>query len=64
MQPGLAWNESGYAYRPDCGNDVMTMVAANDWTKCVIDRPMAVQSGTTFAMTPVRRSSSPQPSLC
>jgi CubicO group peptidase (beta-lactamase class C family) len=48
MQSGLAWKESGYAYEPGSGNDVMAMLAANDWAKYVIDRPMAVQPGTTF----------------
>jgi len=48
MQSGLAWNESGYAYRPGSGNDVMTMLSTNDWAKYVIDRPMATQPGTTF----------------
>ena len=48
MQSGLAWKESGYAYRPGSGNDVMAMVATRDWTKYVIDRPMAAKPGTTF----------------
>jgi CubicO group peptidase (beta-lactamase class C family) len=48
MQSGLAWRESGYAYEPGSGNDVMTMVATSSWTNYVIDRPMAAQPGTTF----------------
>jgi CubicO group peptidase (beta-lactamase class C family) len=49
MQSGLAWKESGYAYEAGSGNDVMAMLATNDWTKYVIDRPMAALPGTTFA---------------
>jgi CubicO group peptidase (beta-lactamase class C family) len=48
MQSGLAWRESGYAYRPGSGNDVMAMLAATNWTKYVVDRPMAEQPGKTF----------------
>ena len=48
MQSGLAWKESGYAYEPGSGNDVMAMFATKNWTKYVIDRPMAAQPGTTF----------------
>jgi CubicO group peptidase (beta-lactamase class C family) len=48
MQSGLAWKESGYAYTPGSGNDVMRMFATKNWTKYVIDRPMAAQPGTTF----------------
>ncbi len=49
MQSGLAWRESGYAYTPGSGNDVMTMFTTKSWTNYVIDRPMATQPGTTFA---------------
>ena len=49
MQSGLAWKESGYAYTPGSGNDVMTMFTTKSWTNYVIDRPMAAQPGTTFA---------------
>jgi CubicO group peptidase (beta-lactamase class C family) len=48
MQSGLAWRESGYAYEPGSGNDVMAMLKATNWTKYVVDRPMAEQPGTTF----------------
>jgi CubicO group peptidase (beta-lactamase class C family) len=48
MQSGVAWKESGYAYEPGSGNDVMAMLATNNWTKYVVDRPMAEQPGTTF----------------
>jgi CubicO group peptidase (beta-lactamase class C family) len=48
MQSGLAWRESGYAYEPGSGNDVMAMSATRDWAGYVIDRPMAAQPGTTF----------------
>src|SRR5262249_1418034 len=48
MQSGLAWRESGYAYTPGSGNDVMAMLATKDWAKYVIDRPMAARPGTTF----------------
>jgi CubicO group peptidase (beta-lactamase class C family) len=48
MQSGLAWRESGYAYTPGSGNDVMTMLRTRSWTNYVIDRPMATQPGTTF----------------
>ncbi len=48
MQSGLAWRESGYAYTPGSGNDVMTMFTTKSWTNYVIDRPMAAQPGTAF----------------
>jgi CubicO group peptidase (beta-lactamase class C family) len=48
MQSGLAWRESGYAYTPDSGNDVIAMLRSKSWTNYVIDRPMATQPGTTF----------------
>jgi CubicO group peptidase (beta-lactamase class C family) len=48
MQSGLAWKESGYAYEPGSGNDVIAMLATNNWTKYVTDRPMADRPGTTF----------------
>jgi CubicO group peptidase (beta-lactamase class C family) len=48
MQSGLAWRESGYAYEPGSGNDVVKMFATRDWMKYVIDRPMAADPGTTF----------------
>lgn len=48
MQSGLAWKESGYAYTPGSGNDVMKMLATGNWTKYTVDRPMASQPGTTF----------------
>jgi len=48
MQSGLAWKESGYAYEPGSGNDVVAMLAADNWTKYVVDRPMAATPGTTF----------------
>jgi CubicO group peptidase (beta-lactamase class C family) len=33
MQSGLAWKESGYAYTPGSGNDVVKMLATGDWSK-------------------------------
>jgi CubicO group peptidase (beta-lactamase class C family) len=48
MQSGLAWKETGYAYVPGSGNDVMAMLATNNWTKYTVDRPMASEPGTTF----------------
>ena len=48
MQSGLAWREWGFAYAPGSGNDVAAMVATEDWSRYVIDRPMAAQPGTTF----------------
>jgi CubicO group peptidase (beta-lactamase class C family) len=48
MQSGLAWRESGYAYTPGSGNDVIAMIQTDDWSGYVIDRPMARQPGTTF----------------
>ena len=48
MQSGLDWKESGHAYERGSGSDVMAMFATNDWSKYVIDRPMADQPGTTF----------------
>jgi CubicO group peptidase (beta-lactamase class C family) len=48
MQSGLAWKETGYAYKPGSGSDVIAMLAANNWTKYTVDRPMASPPGTTF----------------
>jgi CubicO group peptidase (beta-lactamase class C family) len=48
MQSGLAWKETGYAYTPGSGNDVIAMLATNNWTKYTVDRPMASQPGTRF----------------
>jgi len=48
MQSGLAWKESGYAYAPGSGNDVMAMLETGDWAAYVIDRPMATRPGTSF----------------
>jgi len=48
MQSGLAWRESGYAYEPGSGNDVMAMLGTSSWTNYVIDGPMATQPGTIF----------------
>ena len=48
MQSGLAWKESGYAYEPGSGNDVMAMFETGDWSRYVIDRPMATRPGTSF----------------
>jgi CubicO group peptidase (beta-lactamase class C family) len=48
MQSGLAWKESGYAYEPGGGNDVMAMFETGDWARYVIDRPMAARPGTSF----------------
>ena len=49
MTAGLAWNESGYAYQPGTGNDLVTMFETGpDWTQYVLDRPMAQDPGTTF----------------
>jgi CubicO group peptidase (beta-lactamase class C family) len=48
MQSGLAWKESGYAYEPGSGNDVMAMFETGDWSAYVIDRPMATRPGTSF----------------
>jgi CubicO group peptidase (beta-lactamase class C family) len=49
MQSGLAWHESGYAYEPGSGNDVMKMFETGDWMAYVLDRPMAARPGTRFA---------------
>jgi len=49
MQSGLAWKETGYAYTPGSGNDVVKMFATRNWTNYIVDRPMAVQPGTRFA---------------
>jgi len=49
MQSGLAWKESGYAYTPGSGNDVVAMFRTRSWTSYVIDRPMAARPGTTFS---------------
>jgi len=48
MQAGFAWRESGYAYEPGSGNDVIAMLGSRNWTKYVVDRPMAARPGTTF----------------
>jgi CubicO group peptidase (beta-lactamase class C family) len=49
MRSGLAWRETGYPYEPGSGNDVMAMLATDNWTEYVSNRPMADQPGTTFA---------------
>src|SRR5262249_45005250 len=46
MQSGIAWRESGYAYMPGSGNDVVAMLASTNWTKYVVDRPVATRPGT------------------
>ena len=46
MQSGLAWKESGYAYEPGSGNDVMAMFESGDWSGYVINRPMAARPVT------------------
>jgi CubicO group peptidase (beta-lactamase class C family) len=48
MQSGLAWKESGYAYEPGSGNDVMAMLETGDWSRYVLERPMATRPGTSF----------------
>jgi len=49
MRSGLAWRETGYAYTPGSGNSVVAMLRAPNWTRYVVDRPMATQPGTRFA---------------
>ena len=48
MRAGIAWTESGRAYAPGSGNDVVAMLGTDDWARFVLDRPMAAQPGTTF----------------
>jgi CubicO group peptidase (beta-lactamase class C family) len=48
MQSGLHWTESGHAYAPGSGNDVIGMLRTADWGRFVIDRPMARRPGTSF----------------
>ena len=49
MRAGLAWRETGYAYAPGSGNSVMAMLRTANWTRYVVDRPMAAEPGTRFA---------------
>jgi CubicO group peptidase (beta-lactamase class C family) len=49
MRSGLAWRETGHAYAPGSGNSVMAMLRTANWTRYVVDRPMAAQPGTRFA---------------
>ena len=48
MESGLAWKESGYAYEPGSGNDVIAMLGTGDWSEYVSDKPMATRPGTSF----------------
>jgi len=48
MRSGLAWRETGYAYAPGSGNSVVAMLGAPNWTRYVVDRPMATDPGTRF----------------
>jgi CubicO group peptidase (beta-lactamase class C family) len=48
MRSGLAWRETGYAYAPGSGNSVVAMLRAPNWTRYVVDRPMADRPGTRF----------------
>ena len=49
MRSGIAWREWGVPYTAASGNDVVGMLATNDWLRYVIDRPMAAQPGTVFS---------------
>ena len=49
MRSGLAWHETGYAYTPGSGNSVVAMLGTPNWTRYVVDRPMAEPPGTRFA---------------
>jgi len=48
MRSGLAWAESGRDYVRGTGNDVLAMIETGDWTRFVLDRPMATDPGTRF----------------
>jgi CubicO group peptidase (beta-lactamase class C family) len=48
MRSGLAWAESGRHYVRGTGNDVLAMIETGDWTRFVLDRPMAGDPGTHF----------------
>ncbi len=48
MRSGLAWAESGRDYVRGTGNDVLAMIETDDWTRFVLDRPMATEPGTRF----------------
>jgi CubicO group peptidase (beta-lactamase class C family) len=48
MRSGLAWAESGRPYLPGTGNDVLAMIETADWTRFVLDRPMAAARGARF----------------
>jgi CubicO group peptidase (beta-lactamase class C family) len=48
MRSGLAWAESGRDYVRGAGNDVLAMIETDDWTRFVLDRPMAGDPGTRF----------------
>jgi CubicO group peptidase (beta-lactamase class C family) len=49
MRSGLAWRESGTAYAPGSGNSVIAMLRSANWTRYVVDRPMAAEPGTRFS---------------
>ncbi|HTI35380.1 MAG TPA: serine hydrolase domain-containing protein, partial [Miltoncostaea sp.] len=46
MRSGLEWHETGYAYTPGSGNSVVAMLRSPNWTRYVVDRPMADRPGT------------------
>ncbi|MGE0026272.1 MAG: serine hydrolase domain-containing protein [Thermoleophilia bacterium] len=48
MRTGLDWRESGRAYERGGTNDVMAMILTRDWTRYVLERPMAEEPGTRF----------------
>ena len=56
MQSGLAWQETGYAYTPGSGNTSSRCSRTANWTRYVVDRPMAAAPGTTLRVQHGRRA--------
>ncbi|HTI35381.1 MAG TPA: serine hydrolase [Miltoncostaea sp.] len=48
MRTGIDWRESGHAYERGGTNDVMAMILTRDWTRYVLDRPVAEEPGARF----------------
>ncbi|MFT5074389.1 MAG: CubicO group peptidase (beta-lactamase class C family) [Patiriisocius sp.] len=47
MRSGLAWDEENYPYT-DLRNDAAVMEASSDWVQFVLDKPMAMDAGSSY----------------
>ena len=47
MRAGIAWDESSIPYT-NSQNDYVQLLRSKDWVKFLLDKPMAVEPGTTF----------------